>query len=247
VTATQNPTPGTTTSVNTINPTIQTQGTFSGSVWGAARAPFSGRLSLREAVGRGIDFNLGAAGLTIAVIESRGQLKVVRSALLPNVSGYLSETVQQLNLGAIGFGFDQRISQLIPGFSVASVVGTFNYYDLRATLTQKVMDVTAWKNYGSAKEIVRANEETAEDAADLVALAVGGAYLQVIAAKPRLDASRAQLEIAEALYRQALEQRQAGVIAQTDLNRPRFRLSPGGSEWSLSRTIWRSRKSTWRG
>src|SRR5215813_6736644 len=64
VTATQTPTPGTTTSVNTINPTVQTQGPFSGSVWGAARAPFSVRLSLREAVARGIDFNLGAVGLT---------------------------------------------------------------------------------------------------------------------------------------------------------------------------------------
>src|SRR5262245_50999351 len=163
VTATQTPTPGTTTSVNTINPTVQTQGPFSGSVWGAAKAAFSGRLSLREAVARGIDFNLGEVGLTNAVAESRAQRKIVRSALLPNISGYLSETVQQINLGATGFSFDQRITQLIPGLSIPTVVGPFNYYDLRATLTQKVMDVTAWKNYGSAKEIVRANEETAED------------------------------------------------------------------------------------
>jgi len=219
VTATQTPTPGATTSINTINPAIQTQGPFSGSVWSVARAPFSGRLSLREAVARGIDFNLGAVGLTNAVIESRGQRKVVRSALLPNISGYLSETVQQINLRATGFSFDQQISQLIPGVSIPSVVGPFNYFDLRATLTQKVIDITAWKNYGSAKEIVRANEGTAEDAEDLVVLAVGGAYLQVIAAKARLDASRAQLETANALYQQAIEQRAAGVIAQTDLNR----------------------------
>lgn len=219
MTATQTPTPGATTSVNTINPTVQTQGPFSGSVWGAARAPFTGRLSLREAVGRGIDFNLGAVGLTNAVAESRAQRKIVRSALLPNISGYLSETVQQINLGATGFSFDQQIGRLIPGVSIPSVVGPFNFFDLRAVLTQRVMDVTAWKNYGSAKEIVRANEDTAEDAEDLVALAVGGAYLQVIAAKARLDASRAQLETAEALNRQSLEQRSAGVIAQTDLNR----------------------------
>src|SRR5262249_24466842 len=85
VTATQNPTPGTTTSVNTINPSIQTQGPFAVGVWGVARAPFSGRLSLREAVGRGIYFNLGAVGLTNAVAESRAQRKIVRSALLPNI------------------------------------------------------------------------------------------------------------------------------------------------------------------
>jgi outer membrane protein TolC len=219
VTATQAPTPGTTTSVNTINPTVQTQGPFAGSILGVVRAPFSGRLSLREAVARGIDFNLGAVGLTNAVAESRAQRKIVRSALLPNISGYLSETVQQIDLGATGFSFDQRISQLIPGITIPAVVGPFNFFDLRATLTQKVIDVTAWKNYGSAKEIVRANEGTVEDAEDLVVLAVGGAYLQVIAAKARLDATRAQLETANVLYRQALEQRAAGVIAQTDLNR----------------------------
>ncbi len=219
VTATQTPTPGAQTSVNTINPAIQIQGSFAGSAFSVARAPFSGRLSLREAVARAIDFNLGAVGMTNAVLESRGQRKVVRSALLPNISGYLSETAQQINLGATGFGFDQRISQLIPGFSIPSVVGPFNYFDLRAVLTQRVLDITAWKNYGSAKEIVRANEATAEDAEDLVVLAVGGAYLQVIAAKARLDASLAQLETADALYKQALEQRSAGVIAQTDLNR----------------------------
>ncbi len=154
-----------------------------------------------------------------AVREARGQRKVVRSALLPNLSGYMSETVQQINLGATGFSFDQQIGQLVPGLSIPSVVGPFNFFDLRATLNQKVIDITAWKNYGTAKALVRASEETAEDADDLVALAVGGAYLQVIAAKARLDATRAQLETANALYDQALQQRRSGVIAQTDVNR----------------------------
>jgi hypothetical protein len=132
----------------------------------------SGRLSLREALGRGIDFNLGEVGLTNVVAESRAQRKIVRSALLPNISGYLSKTVQQINLGATGFSFDQRISQSISGLSIPTVVGPFNYFDLRATLTHKVMGIRAWKNYGPAKWIVRADGETAEDAEDLVALAV---------------------------------------------------------------------------
>jgi outer membrane protein TolC len=219
VTTTQTPTPGTTTSVNTINPTIQTQGSFGGSAAGAARVPFSGRLSLREAVARGIEFNLGAVGLTNAVIESRGQRKVARSALLPNLSGYLGETVQQINLQASGLNFTQQLGQQITGLSIPTVIGPFNFFDLRATLNQRVIDVTAWKNYRSAKEIVRANEETAEDSSDLVVLAVGGAYLQVIAAQARIDAARANLETANALYRQALEKRSAGIIAQTDVNR----------------------------
>jgi hypothetical protein len=84
----------------------------------------SGQPSLREAVGRGIASDLGEAGLTNVVAESRAPRKIVRSALLPNVSGYLSETVRQINLGAAGFSFDQRISQPIPGLSIPTVVGS---------------------------------------------------------------------------------------------------------------------------
>lgn len=201
------------TSINTINPRVDTTGSFAGSV---ANTPFTGRLSLREAVDRGIEFNLGAVGLTNAVRDARGQRTVVRSALLPNLNGYLSETVRQENLQALGL----RLSQPVPGgFTIPTIVGPFNYFDLRATLTQTVIDVTAWKNYGAAKEIVRATERSVEDARDLVVLAVGGAYLQVIAARARIDAARAQLATANALYQQALQQRSAGVIAQTDLNR----------------------------
>ena len=220
VTATQTAIPGTTNSINTINPTVQVQGPFNGSTSSTARLPFSGRLSLREAVDRAIEFNLGAVGLTSAVRQSRGQSKIARSALLPNINASLSETVQQTNLQALGV----RLSLPIPGFSPPTIVGPFNFFDLRATLSQTVLDFTARNNYLASKELTRANELTADDARDLVVLAVGGTYLQVIAARSRIDAARAQLTTAEALYKQASEQRAAGVVAQTDLNRSQIQL-----------------------
>lgn len=219
VTATQTAVPGTTNSVNTINTTVQVQGPFNGSALSTAK-PLSGKLSLREAVDRGIEFNLGAVGLTSAVRQSHGQAKVARSALLPNINASLSETVQQTNLQALGIHFNVPI----PGFSAPTIVGPFNYFDLRATLSQTVLDFTARNNYLASKEVARANELSVEDARDLVVLAVGATYLQVIAAKSRIDAARAQLTTAEALYKQASEQRAAGVVAQTDLNRSHIQL-----------------------
>jgi hypothetical protein len=53
VTATESPVPGTTTSVNTINPTVQVEGPYAGSA--AGKTPFSGQLSLRDAVNRGLN------------------------------------------------------------------------------------------------------------------------------------------------------------------------------------------------
>jgi len=220
VTATETAIPGTTNSINTINPTVQVQGPFNGSASSTARLPFSGRLSLREAVDRAIEFNLGAVGLTSAVRQSRGQSKIARSALLPNINASLSETVQQTNLQALGV----RLNVPIPGFSPPTIVGPFNFFDLRATLSQTVLDFTARNNYLASKDVARANELTVDDARDLVVLAVGGTYLQVIAAKSRIDAARAQLTTAEALYKQASEQRAAGVVAQTDLNRSQIQL-----------------------
>ncbi len=112
-----------------------------------------------------------------------------------------------------------RFSSPVPGFSFPSVVGPFNFFDLRATLSQTVLDLTAWNNYRAAGENLRANELSAEDARDLVVLAVGGAYLQVIAAKAKVDSARAQLETVNALYKQTSDQRAVGLVAQVDVNR----------------------------
>jgi outer membrane protein TolC len=219
VTATESPVPGTTTSVNTINPTVQVQGSYAGSAEG--KTPFSGHLSLREAVERGLQYNLGAVGVAQAVRQAHGQSKVARSALLPNVNGHLSETVQQTNLRASGLRFNIPSSF---GLSIPSVVGPFNYFDLRATLSQTVADMTAWNNYRSAKDNLRANELSGKDARDIVVLAVGGAYLQVIASAARMNSDRAQLETANALYQQTSQQRSVGLVAQIDVNRSRVQM-----------------------
>ena len=213
VTAAQSPIPGTTTSVNTLNPTVQVSGTFSGSTNSTGKMPFSGKLPLREAVARGLDYNLGAVGLAQAIRQAHGQTRVTRSALLPNVNGDFTENVETTNLQALGIHFSS------PGFSVPSVVGPFNYMDLRARLTQTVADMTALNNYRSSKETLRANQLSAQDARDLVVLAVTGAYLQVIAAQGRVESGRAQLETAMALYDQTSQQFQFGKAPQLDVNR----------------------------
>jgi len=216
VSATESPVAGTTNSVNTINPTIQIQGPFAGSA--AGTAPFPAALSFREAINRGLQYNLGTVGLSNQVRQAHGQARVSRSELLPNVSGNLTETVQQLNLAASGFRFHIPI----PGVSIPSIVGPYNYFDLRASLSQTVVDMSAWNNYRAAKENLIANQMSAKDARDLVVLAVGGAYLQVVVATARLQAVQAQLDTANALYRQTSQQRTVGLVAQIDVNRSRI-------------------------
>src|SRR5215471_1086304 len=220
VTAVQTAVPGTTTSINTVNPTVQVQGPFAGATRSTPGMPFSGTLSLAEAIQRGLQYNLGYTGLANAVRQAHGQSRVVRSALLPNVNGTLAETVEQLDLKAQGL----RLSSPFPNFSFPSIVGPFNFFDLRAKLSQTVYDGAAWNNYRSSSELVRASEFSVRDSRDLVVLAVGGAYLQVIAAKARVGSAQAQLETADALYKQTLQQRQVGLVAQVDVDRSEVQL-----------------------
>src|SRR5215470_1428252 len=215
VTAVQSPIPGITTSVNTINSSIAVQGPYAGSKPSTSALPFDGKLSLRDAIERGLGYNLGPVGLNEALRQARGLDKVTRSTVLPNIAATVTEVSQQINLQAAGL----RITRSITGFPFPAVVGPFNYIDFRARLTQTIIDLTALNNYRSAQHIVKANEFSLEDARDLTVLAVGGAYLQVIAAAARVDAANAQLETANALYKQTSEQRAVGLVAQIDVNR----------------------------
>ncbi len=215
VTATQSAVAGTTNSVNTINPSIQPAGPYTGSALSTTKMPFSGKLSLKEAIARGLEYNLGSVGLSVAMAQAHGEARVARSALMPNLNGSLSETVEQVNLKADGL----RFSSPFPGFGIPTIVGPFNYFDLRARLSQTIADFTSLNNYRSAKETLRADQLYAQDSRDLVVLAVGGAYLEVIAARARVESAKAQLDTANALYSQTAQQKAVGLLAQIDVNK----------------------------
>jgi outer membrane protein TolC len=127
------------------------------------------------------------------------------------VSGYLAETIQQISLGAEGLRFT------IPGFTIAPTIGPFNNIDLRGSLSQSIVDLTAWNNYRSSREVFRASQFAAQDARELVVFAVCGAYLQVIATRERVKSAHAQLERATALFQQTQQKRSVGLVPQIDV------------------------------
>lgn len=213
VIATESPVPSTTTSVNTVNPTISVSGTYAGSANSTAAMPFSGKLSLAEAVRRGIAYNLGAVGMNQALRQVRGQARSARSSLLPNVTSDVADTEETFNLRTIGFNFN------FPGFSLPNLVGPFNVLDVRARVSQSIGDFTAINNYRAAQQVARAGDFSARDAQDQVVLAVAGTYLEVLAAAARVAAARTQLATANDLNQRNILQLEYGKVAQIDVNR----------------------------
>jgi outer membrane protein TolC len=220
VEATQTPAPGATTSVNSLNPAIQVQGAFLGSA--ASKIPFSGKLSFPEALHRAIQYNLSAIGMAQEVHQAHGQDRIARSALLPNLSAHASDTFETISLAQGGLSSLKSL-----GTSIPTVVGPFDFFDLRASLSQKVVDLTALNNYRAAIETSRAVQFSMQDARDLIVLAVGGAYLQVAGAKGRVESATAQLATATDFYNQSVHQRDAGVLAQVDVDRSQVQMLTG--------------------
>ncbi len=61
------------------------------------------------------------------------------------------------------------------------------------------------------------------DARDLIALAVGAAYLETLAAQARLDAAQVQLNTASAVLRQSSEQHEQGVLGRLNVDQNQVR------------------------
>src|SRR6266404_1085518 len=182
-------------SVNTLNSTFQVQGDIQGSVPGndpVTQQPLS--LTLAQAVKRGLQFNLSALVSNNAQRAANAERLGARAQLLPDINGDAREVVQQIDLAASGLRFPSiSLVPGQPGFNFPSIVGPFNYFDVRASVSQSVADLTRLHNYRSSKESARAAGMTVLDSRELIVLAVTGTYLQVIAAQSRVDTARAQI------------------------------------------------------
>jgi outer membrane protein TolC len=203
-------------SINLVNSSINVQGPYAGSVQNGKATGTALSLTLSEAIRQGMQFNLGSVISAQGIRQAEGQRYEALNGLLPQINGYLREDVQQTNLAALGLKFN------FPG--VPKIVGPYNYFDLRATLTQTVADLVKIRNLRVARENVRSNELTAKDARDLIVLAVGGSYLQVGASAARVSEARAEVETAQAVYRQAADRNVAGLNAKIDATRSRVEL-----------------------
>jgi outer membrane protein TolC len=208
-------------SVNNINSTVQVQGAFQGSVPTSLVPGAPMKLTLDDALRRGLDANLGTVGYAQALRQAEALGKSARSNLLPAITTAALVNEQQVDLAALGFG---SIRTPTLGFNFPTVIGPFHYFDVRAGLEQSLLDLTRLRNYRSSRENVRAVQFAAQDARDLVVLAVTGAYLQVVASAARVDSARAQVDTARASYQQAVDRHDAGLAARIDVTRSQVEL-----------------------
>jgi len=183
------------------------------------------RLTLQDAISMALRNNLGVIENGENIQSARGQRLRALSKLLPQIDAGVNEDVQQISKAVLGIK-----SALVP-----SVIGPFGYSTAQASLSQTLFSLENIQRFRAARTEEEVARLTYQDTLDAVTLAVGNAYLQVIAASSRIDAAEAQVKNAQALFDQAQDELQAGTSPRIDVTRTSVQLHNELYNLSLAR------------
>jgi len=196
---------------------LPTGSPFGGGVPQGAATAQTLQLNVADVIHRALQYNLGVLLSEQDVSHAGGTRWVTLSQLLPNVNAHVTEASQRINLEAFGFN--------PANFGLSPVVGPFNTFDARVTLSQSLVDLRATNETRAENHNVEAARHSYRSARDLVVLVAANAYLQMLAADARTQSARAQLQTSQTLYQQAQDLKQSGIVAGIDVLRAEVRLN----------------------
>jgi outer membrane protein TolC len=189
-------------------PTIDRSSPFLGGVPTGEPSPGALPLSLKEAIDRGLEHNLGVLLQEQGVEAAHGTRWQSLAGLLPDVNARVGEARRKTSLAE--FGFTE-----FPGIT-SRTIGPFNVFDTRLTVSQALVDVSAMHEAKAGAAAVRAAEFEVKNARDLVVLVVANLYLETVADTARVETARAALGTADALATLADDLKRAGIAAGID-------------------------------
>ncbi|HEV7683819.1 MAG TPA: TolC family protein, partial [Pyrinomonadaceae bacterium] len=190
------------------------------SVSGAARiSPAQATLSLGDALDLAMQNNLATLLAHERKLEARGLEKESRAGLLPNIAGVAYQANLTVNLAALGFQPGR-----FPGFD-STFIGPFNNFDARVRLQQTIFSLSALRTYQAGRAGVRVAAMEEDLAREQVAIFTALTYLEVLRSERALQAVQADVDLAQALFTLAKDQRDAGVATGVDVTRAETRLA----------------------
>jgi len=203
-----NPAEGTT---NPSARTTQSQNPYLGSV-PAEPTGATIQLSLQAAIQRGLQYNLGLIETDHAATDVRTERLRALSSLLPQIEARARQGFEILSFKEIGLKLPP-----IPGVgALPPTTGGFGYQDTRVALNQNLFNANLRSQYQASKAAEQASILNTKDSRDVVVLAVGTAYLQVLASAAKLETAKAQLTSAQSLDQQTASRVKSEVSPEID-------------------------------
>jgi outer membrane protein TolC len=181
----------------------------------SAQQPTPLRLTLRDAIDKGLQANLSVLVADTRVQELEGTRTRRLASLLPRVRTQSYANLQNRNLRAFGISF--------PG--VPEVVGPFSNFDFRVYAEQNVFDLQTYHAWKASTRQLEAGKLDYQDARDLIVRAIGGLYLNAQSAGARVEAAQARVTSAEALFKLAKDKHDVGTATGVDTLRAQVELA----------------------
>jgi outer membrane protein TolC len=184
---------------------------YLGSIPGGKVLPGEIKLTLRDAIRRGLEFNLGLVESKQADAAVQAERARAFSALLPQISARAAQSFEQLSLSSIGIRVPAS-----SGFRLPPTTGAFGYSEGRIGLQYSAFDPALIAGYKARRAAETASALGTRDSRDVVVLAVGTAYFQVVAGEARLATTRAALASARKFEAQVAHEFQSEVAPEID-------------------------------
>ena len=183
------------------------------------------RLTLKRAVELALSPE-GSARIQIAqelVRQAQARSAQVRSALLPDLEGYVGQESLVKNLNDQGLS----VVHLPFGLKLPAQVGPYDVFDVRASVTQNIFDFAAIRRLQASHAGTGAAKADVKNVDDQVASLVAKAYLEAIRSEAQLEATQADVALAVAVLKQSENQKAAGAGTGIEVTRAKLELSNG--------------------
>lgn len=184
---------------------------------GAEPAPPPARhLTLEEALALGEKSNLEALLAGAAADEAEGLRRQALARLFPQVELGVAQSRERINLASFG---------LPAPAGESSLVGPFDVFDARVSLSTPIFDARANAGAKAARQRLQAARLGVDAARDEVAAAVANLYLAAVTARARIATVAAEVATAKAVAGESRDRRDAGKAAGIDVVRAEVALS----------------------
>ena len=173
------------------------------------------QLTLKDAVGLALRQNPFVILANLDVSQSRQDLVVARSGLLPQAAGNVSESVHRFNI-------DTAFGTAIPGFTQHA--GPYWEFQSGVSFGAPVFDLTLWRRYRASQSALGATQAGETTAREQSVILVVSQYLGSQRAAAEVQAAQSRVDLAQALYDQAGDLQKNGVGTGIDTLRANVQL-----------------------
>ncbi len=182
----------------------------------AAQQPAPYRLTLQDAIQKGLQANLSVLVAGTRVDEDEGtRERRMSAALLPRVNAQTYANAQNRDLRAFGIS--------APG--LPEVVGPFSNYDFRVYAQQNVVDLQSYRGLKASGLAIDAGKMDLRDARNLIVRLIASLYLNAQSAAARVEAAQSRVTDSNALLMLAKDKHDAGTATGVDVLRAEVQLA----------------------